>query len=223
MKNIKVVAFDCDGVLFDTKKANMAYYNRVLNHFDMPDMTKEQFDFIQMHTVDQSLAYLFEDKATLEAAQIYRKNMNYIPFLKFMEIEPYLKPLLRKLRPDFKTAIATNRTDTMDRVLIEHDLKECFDLVVTAFDVKRPKPDPEPLVKIIEYFSIEPQHMIYIGDSRLDESAAKSAGAVMVAYKNRFLSADFYIESLKEIEDILSIGNIQNGDKDRMITPVSHP
>ncbi|MBW2563737.1 MAG: HAD family hydrolase, partial [Deltaproteobacteria bacterium] len=94
-------------------------------------------------------------------------------------------------------------TDTMDRVLIEHDLTKLFDLVVTASDVKRPKPDPEPLMKIIEYFSLKPQHMIYVGDSKLDESAAKSAGVVMVAYKNRFLSADFHIESLKELEDIL--------------------
>jgi len=213
MNNIKVVAFDCDGVLFDTKKANMAYYNRVLNQFGMPAMTKEQFDFTHMHTVDQSLAYLFDDKATLEAAQTFRKNISYIPFLKFMEIEPHLKPLLKKLRPDFKTAIATNRTDTMDRVLTEHGLTELFDLVVTASDVKRPKPDSEPLVKIIEYFGLEPQHMIYVGDSKLDESAAKSAGVVMIAYKNRFLSADFHIESLKEIEDILSIGNREHGRK----------
>jgi len=203
MENIKVVAFDYDGVLFDTKKANMAYYNQVLNHFDLPAMTKEQFAFTQMHTVDQSLAYLFEDKTTLEAAQTFRKNISYIPFLKFMEIEPYLKPLLEKLRPAFKTAIATNRTDTMDRVLIEHDLTEFFDLVVTASDVKRPKPDSEPLVKILEHFGLKPRQMIYIGDSELDESAAKSAGVVMVAYKNRSLSADFHVESLQELEDIL--------------------
>ena len=203
MKDIKVIAFDCDGVLFDTKKANKAYYNQVLNHFDLPAMTKEQFAYTHMHTVDESLTYLFEDKATLEAAQIFRKRMSYIPFLKFMEIEPYLKPLLEKLRPAFKTAIATNRTDTMDRVLIEHGLTVFFDLVVTASDVNRPKPDPEPLVKIIEYFSLKPQHMIYVGDSALDESAAKSAGVVMVAFKNRSLSADFHIESLKELEDIL--------------------
>ncbi len=217
MKNIKVVAFDCDGVLFDTEKANKAYYNQVLNQFGLPVMTKEQFVFTQMNTVDQSLAYLFEDKTILGAAQTFRKNMSYIPFLKFMEIEPYLKPLLEKLRPAFKTAIATNRTDTMDRVLIEHDLTELFDLVVTASDVKRPKPDPEPLVKIIEYFGLKPRQMIYIGDSELDELAAKSAGVVMVAYKNRSLSADFHIESLKELEDILSIDNIEHGEKDKTL------
>jgi len=213
MKNIKVVAFDCDGVLFDTKKANMAYYNRVLNHFDLPPMTNKQFAFTQMHTVDQSLDHLFEDKTIRKAARIFQKNTSYIPFLQFMEIEPYLKPLLKKLRPGFKIAIATNRTDTMDRVLIEHDLTEFFDLVVTASDVKRPKPDPEPLIKIIEYFNLKPQHMIYVGDSELDESAAKSAGVVMVAYQNRSLSADFHIQSLKELEDILSIDNIENWGK----------
>ncbi|MDY6792951.1 MAG: HAD family hydrolase [Thermodesulfobacteriota bacterium] len=207
MEKIKVVAFDCDGVLFDTKKANMAYYNQVLNHFDLPAMTKEQFVFTQMHTVDQSLAYLFEDKTTLESAQTYRKRLSYIPFLKFMEIEPCLKPLLQKLRPAFKTAIATNRTDTMDRVLVEHDLTEFFDLVVTASDVKRPKPHPEPLVKIIEHFSVRPQQMIYVGDSKLDESAANAAGVVMVAYNNRSLSADFHIDSLKQLEDVLCLSN----------------
>ena len=68
MKNIKVVAFDCDGVLFNTEKANKAYYNQVLNQFGLPVMTKEQFVFTQMNTVDQSLAYLFKDITTLEAA-----------------------------------------------------------------------------------------------------------------------------------------------------------
>ena len=52
MKHIKVVGFDCDGVLFDTKQANRAYYNRILNHFGKTAMTDEQFTFIHMHTLD---------------------------------------------------------------------------------------------------------------------------------------------------------------------------
>ena len=62
-------------------------------------------------------------------------------------IEPGLKPLLSELRLDYKIAIATNRTDTMDSVLMEYGLEKLFDLVVTALDVKYPKPDPEPLNK----------------------------------------------------------------------------
>jgi beta-phosphoglucomutase-like phosphatase (HAD superfamily) len=36
MKNTCVVAFDCDGVLFDTEAANWAYYNHILGHFGRP-------------------------------------------------------------------------------------------------------------------------------------------------------------------------------------------
>ena len=205
MKNIKVVAFDCDGVMFDTMKANMAYYNQILDHFGRPAMTTEQFAFSHMHTADQSIAYLFNDMESFEAAQAYRKNMSYLPFLKYMVIEPYLKPLLEKIRPRYKTAVATNRSDTMDSVLSEHGLEGHFDLIVSAADVDRPKPHPDPLIKILEHFIIDPHHSIYVGDSKLDEIAAKAAGMPFVAYKNRSLSADFHIQSLKEVEGILEV------------------
>ena len=205
MKNINVVAFDCDGVMFDTMKANMAYYNQILDHFGRPAMTTEQFAFSHMHTADQSIAYLFNDMESFEAAQAYRKNMSYLPFLKYMVIEPYLKPLLEKIRPRYKTAVATNRSDTMDSVLSEHGLEGHFDLIVSAADVDRPKPHPDPLIKILEHFIIDPHHSIYVGDSKLDEIAAKAAGRPFVAYKNRSLSADFHIQSLKEVEGILEV------------------
>ena len=39
--HIKVAIFDCDGVMFDTEKTNMAYYNRILEHFEQPPMTTD--------------------------------------------------------------------------------------------------------------------------------------------------------------------------------------
>lgn len=203
MKDIKVVAFDCDGVMFDTINANMAYYNQILEHFGRPDMTDEQLAYSHMHTADEAIAHLFGDKKSIETAQVYRKNMSYLPFLEYMEMEPYLKPLLEKLRPEYKTAIATNRTDTMDRVLVEHNLEGYFDLVVSALDVDHPKPCPDSLIKILKHFNIEPFNAIYIGDSELDEISAKAAGIPFIAYRNASLSAEFYIKSLKEIEKIL--------------------
>ena len=205
MEHIKVVAFDCDGVMFDTTKANMAYYNEILQHFGRPTLTPDQFAYCHSHTADQSIAHLFNDEKSVSAAQNYRKNMSYIPFLKYMILEPYLKPLLEKLRPGYKTAIATNRSNTMDRVLSEHGLEEYFDLVVSSSDVDRPKPYPDPLIKILEHFEIEAYNTLYVGDSELDEIAAKAAGVPFVAYQNRSLSANFHIKSLKEIAQILDI------------------
>ncbi|MBW2370279.1 MAG: HAD family hydrolase, partial [Deltaproteobacteria bacterium] len=118
-------------------------------------------------------------------------------------IEPDLKTLLRSIRPRFKTAIATNRTDTMPHVIQNHGLGGLFDHVVTALDVARPKPDPEMLHNILVHFSIAPDRMIYVGDSELDEQAAQAAGVALVAFGNRKLSAAHHIDSMKELKQLL--------------------
>jgi phosphoglycolate phosphatase len=205
LKDMRVIALDCDGVMFDTQLANQAYYNHILGHFRLPPMTPEQAAYAYMHTVDRSLAHLIADDKTLAAAHVYRKQMSYLPFIGHMVMEPYLKPLLRKLRPGFKTAIATNRTDSMRQVLIDFKLKDLFDLVVCALDVQRPKPYPDQLLKILNHFEIAPGQALYVGDSQLDEMAAREAGVPFAAYRNEHLSADHYITSLKEIEPLLGL------------------
>ena len=203
MKNIQVVAFDCDGVMFDTEKANKAFYNHILNHFGYTDMTDTQFAYASMHTAEKVLAFLFEDEKAFAAAQTYRQSISYVPFIKYMELEPELIPLLKRLRPKYKTAIATNRTDSIDHVLKQFELAELFDMVVSALDVEHPKPHPEALIKILERYGIAPDQAVYVGDSELDEMAARTAGVHMVAYGNRSLDADFHIERLGELEAIL--------------------
>lgn len=203
MKNIRVVIFDCDGVMFETSEANRAYYNHILSHFNMPELTQEQFVYAHQHTADEVLMMLFENEDQLAAARAFRSRMSYGMFIPYMIIEPSLKPLLEWLKPRYKAAIATNRSDTMPRVLKEFGLEGRFDMVVTALDVRCPKPDPEPLLKITDHLGIKPDQAIYIGDSQVDETAAAKAGIPLVAYDNPALSAAFHISNLNEIRAIL--------------------
>lgn len=203
MNHLKVVAFDCDGVLFDSEDANTAYYNHFLRRFGLSDMTSEQVVYAHMHTADQVMAHLIPDQDLLSRANAARGEVGYLPFIKHMRIEPYLKTLLKLLRPKFKIAIATNRTDTMPHVLSAHGLEGWFDLVVTARDVRNPKPAPEMLTNILTHFNIRPEEALYIGDSKLDEQAADAAGVPLVAFKNQALSATFHIESFKELETLI--------------------
>lgn len=204
-ERLKVVAFDCDGVMFDSREANRAYYNHLLNHFGLPAMAAEQLEYAHMHTVDESLAYLIRDPEIGEAARLYRRELGYLPFLKFMEMEPGLVPLLQKLRPRFKTAVATNRTDTMAHVLADNHIDHLFDLVVCALDVKFPKPHPEALNKVADHFSVAPAEVLYVGDSPVDEMAAQAAGIPFVAYRNPALKADHHIRHLAEMTGLLDL------------------
>ena len=201
----KVVAFDCDGVMFESREANRAYYNHLLERFHLPPMTPEQMAYVHMHTVGESLAHLFQDELTREAANNYRQQLGYRPFLKFMQMEPDLVSLLEFLRPRFKTAVATNRTDTMVHVLAANRIDHLFDLVVCALDVQFPKPHPEALYKVVDHFSVAAEEVIYVGDSQVDELAARAAGVHFVAYRNPELEADHHIRHLREVSELLGL------------------
>jgi len=201
--DLKVVAFDCDGVMFDSSKSNRAYYDHILAHFERPPMTDEQFVYAHMHTVNEALAHLFDDRGTLEQVLQYCRKLSYMPFIRHMVIEPHLKDVLARLRPVYHTAIATNRTNTMAHVLEEHGLTDAFDKVVTASDVRRAKPDPEQLLVILAHFEIDSGQMLYIGDSPLDAMAAQQAGVPFIAFGNPELEAQVHIQNLRQIMDLL--------------------
>jgi phosphoglycolate phosphatase-like HAD superfamily hydrolase len=195
MKDIKVVAFDCDGVLFDTEEANRAYYDHLLKHFGRLTLTPEQFAYAHQHTLNESIAYLFEDQEAIAAVYAYRQTMDYSAYLKLLKAEPDLVPLLTKIRAKLKTAIATNRSDTMNRLLAEFALTEYFDLVVTSFDIRRP----------LDHFGIEAHQALYVGDSQVDAEAARAAKIPFVAFRNETLPAEYHIGNLKELEEILEV------------------
>ncbi len=204
MNDVRVVVFDCDGVMFDTEEANRYYYNHILEHFKRPGMTAAQLRFAHTHTLPQALEHLFETEELRRSALEFRRSMDYGRFLKYLTIEPHLVGLLDRIGDRYKTAIATNRTDTMPRLLAEFGLTDRFDLVVTSLDVERAKPFPDALLKILSHFRVQPDQAIFIGDSEVDEGAAHAAGVPFVSYRNPDLAAHWHIESLKDLEERLA-------------------
>ena len=202
---VKLVAFDCDGVLFDSLPANIAFYNGILTHFDRPPLNPETRDYIHSHTVGESLEYIFQGYPDFAAACDFVRNFDYGPYIAMMVEEPHLREFLQFLRPERYTALATNRTTTTGAVLDYHRLTGDFDLVVSAQDVSRPKPDPESFIRILEHFGLKPQEAIYIGDSQVDEHFAANAGVPFVAYRNRRLTADYYLDSFAAGPDLIRV------------------
>lgn len=200
MTTIKLVVFDCDGVMFDSREANREYYNHIRARFDRPAMDEAELDFVHMHHVADSINHIFRHwPADLAAAETYRRQVDYTPFLKYMLMEPDLREFLDFLRPGRKTAISTNRTTTMPLVLSMFGLADCFDQVVTALDVQRPKPHPEALHLILSTLGLAPADTIYIGDSQVDREHTAAAGIPLIAFKNPALAAEYHVNSFMEI------------------------
>jgi HAD superfamily hydrolase (TIGR01509 family) len=205
MNDIRVVAFDCDGVLFDTEQANRVYYDYFLKHFGRPGMDSEQLRYVHAHTFHEALAHLFPEEEARQAAMELRKGLDYGDFIKHLTIEPTLTRVLPRLRQKVNTAIATNRMDTMHRLLREFGIADQFDLVVTSLDVANPKPFPDPLLKILSHFNVNAHQMLFVGDSGVDEQTARAAGVPFVAFRNPSLAALRHIDSLAALEPLIGI------------------
>jgi len=201
----KLLVFDCDGVLFDSREANRAYYEDICRALGRGPLSEEELHYVHMHTAEESVKYLFRNHPEkLPAALEYQRNLPYEKFLRFMRMEPGLKEFLEWARPRFRLAISTNRTTTMGRLLEIYGLEPYFDLVMTALRSPKPKPHPEALTVILEHFGIEPREALYIGDSEVDLRLCRAVGVPLVAYRNPSLSADYHVKSYRELRALLS-------------------
>jgi beta-phosphoglucomutase-like phosphatase (HAD superfamily) len=198
---LKLIIFDCDGVLFDSREANRAYYNQLLARFACPPMDEQELDFVHSHNVTDSVGHIFRNHPQVrqEAVDRYRTELDYGPFLQHMIMEPDLLEFLRLVKPHYLTAISTNRTSTMPMILDIFQLRPWFDQVFTALDVPRPKPAPDGLRLILDTFGLAAGEAIYIGDSEVDREHTRSMGMDLIAFKNPALEAKYHVDSFMAI------------------------
>ncbi|MFZ5766582.1 MAG: HAD family hydrolase [Thermodesulfobacteriota bacterium] len=200
MSDTKLVIFDCDGVMFDSKNANRMYYDHILAALGHPPMDEEELEYVHVHNVLDSVRHILRRyPEDIERAERYRADLDYHPFLQYMRMEPDLIDFLEFLVPRCDRAISTNRTTTMRNILDIFGLAPYFGKVVTAFDVARPKPHADALVTILDHFGRQVEEAIYIGDSIVDQQHAGSVGMRLIAFKNPNLDADYHVNSFMEI------------------------
>lgn len=199
----KVIAFDCDGVLFDSREANIHFYSHILERVGRPPVRPDQVEYIHMHPVRESLLYLLGTGPAFDEAYEYFRKIDFSPFNTYLRREPGIEGALRYAKSHFLTALATNRTVSTLQLLARHDLSKYFDLVVSASDVEHPKPHPDEMDRIREVFGVRADEIVYVGDSTVDEEFAANAGVFFVAYKNRQLKAQAHIAHLKELKALL--------------------
>lgn len=212
MAELKIVVFDCDGVLFDSRESNRRYYNDLLAKFGRREMTEEELQYVHSHNAPDATRHIFRhDAEEGKRAEEWRRSVDYSPYLKYMVMEEGLREFLTSIRKKMKTAISTNRTTTMPAVLKMSGLEPLFDMIVTALDVKNPKPHPEALDKILARFGCEAEEGVYIGDSEVDVDHAAAVGMPLIAFKNPSLPAPWHVESFAAAAALPIFGGLGKG------------
>ena len=205
---LKVVIFDCDGVIINSEDAILHYYNNVLLGAGYPQIDREDKYLLSgvLSMADKDIMKLLanDDVAKLEklyqsAKQVYKEN-EYGNIV----LSDGLKELLDKLkRNKIKLAVLTNRGSSLPSLLKHFGVYEYFDKLITAADVTVPKPDPEGLNWLLRHFKISKEEAIFIGDAEPDYFAAKAGKVQFYSYRKKNKDAQV-IDSFSEISDIYS-------------------
>ena len=203
MNGIRGIIFDCDGVLFESRKANLAFYNSILVHFsEAPVEASDQAKAHLCHTA--ASPYVFEQLLGLDRvsqALELAVQLDYKAFIPFMDPEPGMQEALSKLSQLYPLAVATNRGYSMPGILEHFGLSSFFRTVVTSRDVERPKPEPDMLYEAAKRLQCETRELLFIGDSELDQAAAQKAGMPFASYRGN-MKADVQIEHHDELVDL---------------------
>ncbi len=204
--SVKLVIFDCDGVLFESEQANIAFYNAVLERAGEPPLPLD--GEVACHAL--SSAQLFEkyygDRPELLARiRAIAQSIDYGPFYPLMKPRPHLRTVLERLRRRCKTALATNRGKTVAGVLEHFGITDLFDLAVGVLDVDRPKPHPDLLVRCLEIFGLGPHEAVYVGDQEIDARSARAAGVRFIAMGPMAPDGEARIDRIEDLFDVLAL------------------
>ena len=106
-----------------------------------------------------------------------------------------------------RVGLCSNKPDDLCRMLARDlDIDQYIDEILGSADDLPKKPDPAPLLKVIERLGALPAETLYVGDSATDVATARAAGVpvMLVSHgytlrKARQLGADAVIDSLDEL------------------------
>ncbi len=184
MNAIGGIIFDCDGVLFESRQANLAYYNEVFLRLGLPPVDAD--DRARSHichtaaSPDVFAALLGPER--VEEALACAARLDYRQFIPLMTPEPGMIEVLSVLSAQVTLAVATNRGSSVTEILRHFQLSGYFSAVVTSRDVPRPKPCPDMLELAAGRMGLGASELIFVGDSELDREASRQAGIRFVAY-----------------------------------------
>ena len=202
---IHCVIYDCDGVLFDSIEANKKLYNDLCALVGRTPLSEEEVKYVHMHTVYETIHLIFRKENGLEKKALeLLKEIDWKDYITYLRMEPYLLQILNLLKTNgILRVINTNRTTSMKYIMEHFHLWPFFDMVVTALDVKNPKPHPESIEKILQSLNLKKEEAVFVGDSEVDQQTAKSSGIRFVAYKNREIANDAYLDDHLDLLDLL--------------------
>ena len=194
---IKLVIFDLDGVLYDSKEIHFIALNKALSDIN-PELVITEAEHLKTYDglpTNKKLNLLTREK-NLDAAlhqSIWEKKQEYTQdLIEKIQVNNELIKNLKRLNKNIKIACASNSIKkTVDSVLKSLGIFDIFDVIYSNQDVDNPKPHPQIYWKCMVDFNVLPTETIIVEDSPIGRQGATMSGANTM-FVNRSSDLDKY-------------------------------
>ena len=208
----RALLFDWDGVLVDSGADYYRAYELALEPEGLK-LARRQVMLREGRKTSEVIAALYADRGiTLPQAKLdelvarrlgfYKQTARAIFFDGIWELVEELRAAHCKL------GIVTGSSRIHDVLPLSGEREKLFDAVVTADDIQRPKPDPQPFQVACERIGIAPANCLVVENAPLGIEAAHRTGCRAAAIcttltRDDLRAADWIVADHREFEALL--------------------
>lgn len=197
---IKAIIFDLDGVIIDSNPAIVEFWSHWANQFGF-ELTQDMIlQWVYGRKVTATIEGLFsfttreQQEAIKEAGYAFDAAMHPTGIEGVQDFVQALKVL------DFPRGVATSsHKERMEQMLQRIGLPNHFEYSITAHDVQKGKPDPEPYLKMAEKLNFNPSECLVFEDAISGVQSAIAAGMTCIGIGNQLTAKSLEAEGAKEV------------------------
>lgn len=186
--NLKAVLFDMDGVLFDSMKNHAKAWNKAMSMYGM-NLSEEEAYMHEGRTGASTINIVCMRERGCNADEeeikkIYQTKSDIFNTLPKAEPMPGAYTLLRNIKESGLQPVLVTGSGQLSLIdNMNHHFPGIFqkEFMVTAFDVKYGKPNPEPYLMGLKKAGIAPNEAVVVENAPLGVKAGVAAGIFTIA------------------------------------------
>jgi phosphoglycolate phosphatase len=200
---MRTIIFDMDGTLVNSGTSITNTVNYVRENLGFEKMEKNYIlEKVNDPTINTAKFFYGTESITQQQKELFENHYRET-CLEDLKLYEGVFELIDDLSSEFVLTVATNANSNFAKKMLSHlEIEKYFKTIVGYDSVKKPKPNPEMINKILDKHNIEKENAQLVGDSHKDIIAAKNAGVdwVLVNWGFSNYKKDA-IQNIKELEE----------------------
>ncbi len=185
----KMIFFDLDGVLIETRELHFLALQKALRDFDVHLDSNYHEQVLNGLPTDKKLL-LIGEKFSLKQDDFKKINeikqrYTYELLEAKLKYDPVLFNLLNNLKQIMRIAVCSNsKQETLALILRQLKIDQFFEFTLSQEQVKDPKPSPKIYLRALELSGLQSQECLIVEDSEPGIASARASEIDYVVVKN---------------------------------------